>query len=153
MGTETDHRTPRPPPDAHGDAPSPSRLTVTFTGGESYRASSRGHELTVDQPLDAGGNDLGPTPVDLFVASLATCIAFYAGRYLTRHGVPRDGLRVDTEFGMAEDRPARVAHIRMRLTTPPGLTEPQKKALLAVVDHCTVHNSLRQPPDVQVELA
>ncbi|WP_372404473.1 OsmC family protein [Streptomyces luteireticuli] len=153
MSNGPGHRTRRPLPAAHGDAPAPNRLTVAFTGGESYRVSSRGHEFTVDQPPDVGGNDLGPTPVDLFVASLAACIAFYAGRYLTRHGMPRDGLRVDAEFDMATDRPARVARVRVRLAVPPGLTEDQERALLAVVDHCTVHNSLRQPPDVHMELA
>ncbi|MFF4223474.1 hypothetical protein ACX9I7_28690 [Streptomyces sp. L500] len=55
-----------------------STLTVTFAGGESYRVSSHSHGLTVGQPLDAGGTGLGPTPVDLFVTSPATRIAFYA---------------------------------------------------------------------------
>lgn len=134
------------------EARRPDTVEVTFTGGESYRITARGHEFGVDQPLDAGGNDIDPTPVELFVASLAACVGFYAGRYLARHDVPRDGLRVETEFEMADDRPARVASVRMRLTVPPGLTQARTKALLAVVDHCTVHNTLRQPPDVSVEI-
>ena len=54
----------------------------------------RGHRIMADRPSEAGGEDSAATPTELFVASLATCAAFYAGRYLTRHGYSRDGLGV-----------------------------------------------------------
>ena len=73
-------------------------LDVRFRTGESYEVSVRGHGFTVDQPVTAGGMDTAPTPTELFVASLATCVAFYAGRYLTRHGYSRDGLGVSVDF-------------------------------------------------------
>ena len=56
----------------------------------------------------------GPTPTELFVASLASCVAFYAGRYLTRHGLSREGLGVSVAYEMATDRPARVANIWLK---------------------------------------
>jgi len=40
--------------------------------------------------------------------ALASCVAFYVGRYLVRHGLERDGLRVTAKFAMAADRPAQV---------------------------------------------
>ncbi|KNE79304.1 MULTISPECIES: OsmC family protein [Streptomyces] len=128
------------------------KMTVNFLDGESYSVAVRGHEFTVDQPLDAGGDDLGPTPVELFTASLATCVGYYAGRYLARHGLPREGLRVETEFALAGDRPARVGEVRMRLVVPGELPEQRRKALAAVVNHCTVHNSIRQPPHVVIDV-
>jgi len=86
-------------------------MDVRYVAGESYEVSVRGHRVLVDQPADAGGLDTAPTPTELFVASLATCVAFYAGRYLTRHGYDRDGLAVSAGFEMASDRPARVSRI------------------------------------------
>jgi hypothetical protein len=51
---------------------------------------------------------------------------------------------------MSADRPARVDTITLRLLVP----QPhRRRALLAVVDHCTVHNSIRTPPEVRVTLA
>jgi len=66
-------------------------MEARWVAGEAYEVTVRGHRLVVDQPTDAGGQDSAPTPTELFVASLATCVAFYAGRFLTRHGYRRDG--------------------------------------------------------------
>jgi hypothetical protein len=38
-----------------------------------------------------------------FVAALATCAAFYAGRFLTRPGYSREGLAVSVGYDMASD--------------------------------------------------
>jgi putative redox protein len=128
------------------------RFEVTHVERDAYTVDIRGHRLQVDQPIEAGGTDTAPTPTELFAASLATCVAFYAGRYLHRHGLPQTGLRVRTEFAMATDRPARVASVRLVVVPPPGLPEQRRAALLAVVSRCTVHNTLHQPPEIDIEL-
>ena len=122
-------------------------------GGDRYAVQVRGHELIVDQPADAGGTDIGPTPVELFAASLASCVAHYAGGFLARHDVCREGLRVDMTWQMSPDRPARVASVTLQITPPPALPRERLPALLAVARACTVHNSLEQAPDVCIEIA
>jgi len=130
----------------------PGRLEVRYLAGESYAIDVRGHEVLVDQP-PPHGTDVAATPTELFVAALASCVAFYAGGYLTRHGVCRAGLRVAAEFEMATDRPARVSRVRLRLSVPPGLPAERRAGLVAVAAHCTVHNTVRQAPEVSIELA
>ncbi|MFI1415092.1 OsmC family protein [Streptomyces sp. NPDC020707] len=129
------------------------RLEVVHVDGDAYSTEVRGHRLQVDQPLEAGGSDTAPTPTELFAASLATCVAFYAGRYLHRHGLSQAGLRVRTEFTMATDRPPRVASMLLVIVPPPELPERRRAALLAVVSRCTVHNTLHEPPEIDIELA
>ncbi|ASW57831.1 OsmC family protein [Plantactinospora sp. KBS50] len=133
--------------------PDSAALDVRFVSGESYEVTVRGHTVRVDQPAGSGGADSAPTPVELFVASLATCVAFYAGRYLARHGLSRDDLGVTVDFRMATDRPARVAGVRLSLRVPADLPANRRAGLLAVASHCTVHNSLVTPPEVTIELA
>ena len=137
------------PPASAGDG---QGMDVRFVAGEAYEVAVRGHRLVVDQPADAGGQDSAPTPTELFVASLATCVAFYAGRYLTRHGYSRDGLAVSAGYDMASDRPARVGGICLTVRVPAGLPPERWAALRAVVSHCTVHNSLASPPSVSIDL-
>jgi putative redox protein len=128
-------------------------LSVTHQTGDRFQLRVRGHRLTCDQPLADGGTDQGPTPTELFVASLAACVGFYARRFLARHHLDAAGLRVEADFTMSPNRPARVATVTLRLLLPQPLAENRRRALLAVVDHCTVHNSLRTPPEVRVTLA
>jgi uncharacterized OsmC-like protein len=128
-------------------------MDVQFVGGESYEVAVRGHRVLVDQPVEDGGSDGAPTPTELFVASLATCVAFYAGRYLTRHGCSRDGLAVEVAFELATDRPARVSRVRLTVRVPADVPEERRPALAAVVSRCTVHNSLTSPPEVVIDLA
>ena len=127
-------------------------MDVRFMAGEAYEVRVRGHRVVVDQPAGAGGQDAAPTPTELFVASLATCVAFYAGRFLTRHGYSRDGLAVAAGYEMASDRPARVSNVRLTVRVPAGLPPGRWAALRAVASHCTVHNSLASPPSVSIDL-
>jgi putative redox protein len=129
------------------------QVDVSHIDGDEYEIRVRGHRLTVDQPVDAGGTDKAPTPTDLFAGSLAACVAFYAGRYLARHGFDRAGLRTHAEFDLATDRPARVAAIRITVQTPDGFPATRLPALAAVASHCTVHNTLANPPEVTVTVA
>jgi uncharacterized OsmC-like protein len=128
-----------------------SGISVYWTSGDSFVVDVRAHFLTTDQPYNAGGQDLGPTPVELFVVSLGACIGFFAERYMRRHEIDADGLRVQCRFQMAE-HPARVSCIDIHLALPAGFPPERLDGLRAVVDRCTVHNSMRQPPQVRVEL-
>lgn len=126
-------------------------VTVEHLDGERYAIGVRGHLITVDQPLADGGTDTAPTPTELLVASLASCVAFYAGRYLDRHGLSRRGLRVTTSFAMAADKPARIASMTVSVTAP-ALPPERQAAFLAVVNRCTVHNTLHQTPDIDIAI-
>jgi uncharacterized OsmC-like protein len=126
-------------------------VRVGHKDGDLFEIAIRQHLVLADQPLDDGGTDAAPTPTELFVAGLASCVAFYARRFLVRHGCPDSGLSVTATFTLAE-RPARVDEIRISVEAP-GLPEERRAALLAVAAHCTVHNSLEQPPAVSIEVA
>jgi len=129
-----------------------SDIHVRHEGGDRYRIRIRGHEVLVDQPVDDGGEDSAPTPTELFVAGLASCVGFYAGRFLRRHDLPTEGLAVDCGFEFAPDRPARVGKIELLVHLPEGFPQERRKALLSVIKHCTVHNSLQQSPEVGIGL-
>jgi putative redox protein len=141
-----------PVPPAVGALEDATLVEVAFVAGESYEAVVRGHRIAVDQPAGSGGNDSAPTPVELFVASLATCVAFYAGSYLTRHGYGRGDLTVSAGFVIASDHPARVSDIRVTVRVPANIPAKHRPALRAVARHCTVHNTLISKPSIMIEL-
>jgi uncharacterized OsmC-like protein len=51
------------------------------------------------------------------------------------------------------DRPARVGEINVSIEVPEGVPHERRAALLAVASHCTVHNTLEDPPAVSIDLA
>lgn len=127
-------------------------VVARWLGGDRFDLEMRGHVVTVDQPLDAHGEDTGPTPTELFIASLAGCVAFYARRYLRRHDLEGGGLTVRTTFTMAST-PSRVGSVDLAIDLPAGIPDEHRARLLAVASHCTVHNTLTVAPEVTVHLA
>ncbi|WP_432072749.1 OsmC family protein [Streptomyces wuyuanensis] len=126
-------------------------VAVVPLSGDAFEVTVRGHALRIDQPLGEGGQDTGPTPVEMFVASLATCVAHYAGRFLDRHGLDRGALRVTADHTMAADRPARVATLTVDVHVP-ELPPARAGALEAVASHCTVENTLQHPPTLMLRI-
>jgi putative redox protein len=126
-------------------------LAVTHLGGDRFEIAVRGHTITVDQPVADGGTDEAPTPTELFIAALASCVAFYARRFLARHDLPTDGLAVNATYSISP-RPARVGEIELVLRVPDGVPADRRDALFAVASHCTVHNSLETTPEVTIKM-
>ena len=128
------------------------QLRVEYESGDKFQIAVRQHSIRVDQPSADGGDDTAPTPTDLFIASLAACVGFYIHRFLSRHGHQVDGLAVTSEVEYAT-RPYRVSRISLGVSgvshLPPEVQEP----LLSVAARCSVHNSLRQPPEVSIAVS
>jgi putative redox protein len=128
-----------------------SNIVVRYLQGDRLMAEVRGHEVAADQPAADGGEDLAPTPTELFLTGLATCVGFYAERYLRRHDLDPTGLVIECDYDLSEVGPARVSEIRIAVTAP-GLPETRREAFARVIEHCTVRNSLMQPPAVTMDL-
>lgn len=126
-------------------------IRVTYQGGDRLLVAVRGHQIHSDQPVADGGDDSAPTPTELFLASLAGCVTFYAERFMRRHGLPTEGLVVACKYAWAAN-PMRIGEIDLAVDAP-GLPTEKREAFLRVVEHCTVHNTLRQPPEVRIRVS
>jgi putative redox protein len=122
-----------------------ARISAQHEAGDRFRISIRGHDVVVDQPRPS--SDDGPTPTELFVASLTACAAFYARRFLARHGLADGALTVWSTFEWAPDH-LRVSAIELHVQVPDGVPDMLEAALLRAVERCTVHESIRRTPVV-----
>ncbi|MDE3111394.1 MAG: OsmC family protein [Chloroflexota bacterium] len=111
-------------------------ITVQHEAKDRFRIDIRGHELFVDQPPPAS-DDTAATPTELFVASLASCAAFFGRRFLARHGLADAALTVSCDWDWAPDH-SRVDRVSMRIEVPEPLTPELEAGLLRAVDRCTV---------------
>src|ERR1035437_8661763 len=122
------------------DAEASRRVRVDYEAGDRFRIAVRQHTISVDQPASDGGEDTAPTPTELFIASLASCVAFSARRFAARHDIPTDGLAVPAEFSMASP-PARGGESTRQRQGPAELSPEQQAALLAGTARGTVHST------------
>ena len=100
----------------------------------------REHQVTVDEPLDAGGQDAGPDPQELLAASLASCTAITIEMYAARKGWDIGHVEVDVEYSPAERGCPTKFELVMRL--PADLPEEQFERLRAIAAKCPVHRAL-----------
>jgi len=65
------------------------KAVVESIGQVGSRTRVGDHELIFDQPGSVpGGEDRGPSPLDVLAASVAACAHYFAAAYLHGRGLP-----------------------------------------------------------------
>jgi putative redox protein len=100
----------------------------------------RDHQLTVDEPMDAGGHDTGPDPQELLAVSLASCTAITMEMYAARKGWDIGHVEVDVEYTPAERGCPTKFELVMRLAD--DVPEEQVERLRVIAAKCPVHRVL-----------
>ncbi|GKS60146.1 hypothetical protein YTPLAS18_36730 [Nitrospira sp.] len=127
-------------------------LSVAYRGGTKFHILSGAHVVVSDQPAEDGGTNAGMSPVELFVGSMVSCIAFFVARYCERHHIPCEGFVVDAEYDMVE-RPHRVGPMTVRIQLPATVNPSEQERLLRVAEGCTVHQTVLKPSAVHIRLS
>jgi uncharacterized OsmC-like protein len=127
-------------------------VKITQLDHVKFTIQARSHSIICDQPAENGGQDSGMTPPELMLASLGSCAAFYAVRYLKSRNLAESGVEVSVTAEKLK-QPARLDNFRIHVSCPVALTEEQTEALMRSVHHCLIHNTLLSPPEIQIELA
>jgi len=105
-----------------------------------HRVEMGGHELTVDEPRDEGGNDDGPTPQELLAASLASCTAITLEMYARRKGWEIGPVEVECEYSAPER--GQPTHFELMTRVQGACTEDQLERLKVIAAKCPVHRTL-----------
>jgi putative redox protein len=100
----------------------------------------RDHQFTVDEPLDAGGDDSGPDPQELLAVSLAACTAITLEMYAARKGWDIGHVEVDAEYIPAERGCPTKFELVLRL--PDNMPDDQVERLRVIAAKCPVHRVL-----------
>jgi putative redox protein len=119
-------------------------IAVSFPGGVAVEAGVRGHTVRTDQPAPLGA-DSAPSPFDLFLASIATCMGYYALRFCQEREIATAGLGLSLET-VRDEAQKRLSTIQVALTLPPGFPERYTEAIQRAVDQCAVKKHMVEPP-------
>lgn len=125
-----------------------STVRVTHVGADRYKVETRGHVVLTDQER-ADTIEIGPTPTELLVMSIACSAARRAVRYVRARGFTHEDLRVDCTWTMEGD-PPHVGKVDLTFTPSIWLTSADHADMLAAVRGGTVLNSPRNPPTIEI---
>lgn len=116
------------------------KATATRADGFRHTVKIRHHELTSDEPVDAGGSDDGPSPQELLAGSLASCTATTMEMYAQRKGWDIGGVEVECDYTPAERGcPTRFTLV---LKLPDRIPSDQVDRLRVIAAKCPVHRTL-----------
>lgn len=116
------------------------RAIAIRKGKYEHSVRIREHRVIADEPEDAGGDDLGPSPQELLAGALASCTAITVEMYAERKGWDVSGMEVDCDYQPAER--GRPTHFDLVLRLPESLTDEQVQRLKIIAAKCPVHRTL-----------
>lgn len=94
--------------------------------------------LTADEPIDAGGQDLGPSPHEILLAALGSCTAMTLRIYAARKGWELDSVDVRLT-GAREGAEYRITR---HVSVVGKIDDAARQRLLEIAQKCPVHKTL-----------
>jgi len=118
-------------------------------GKENYRTVvvSDSHNFVVDEPVAAGGKDLGPNPGELLSAALASCSTATVKMYADRKGWKVDEVLIEVDFerNLKLNKTTFTKNIQIK----GDLTDEQMEKLYEIAGRCPVHRILTGEIEIQ----
>jgi ribosomal protein S12 methylthiotransferase accessory factor len=122
-------------------------MKIYFPGGRRINAEYKGYTIETDQSLRSGGEGLHPNPLDLFKASLGTCIGFYVMRFCLEREIPLEWVHLDVDF-LEDDY---IESVLIKIIVDRQFPEKYLTAVVKATESCKVKKQLIHPPTYQIE--
>jgi putative redox protein len=124
---------------------------IVETGESAFAVSIdvSGHHLIGDEPVEQGGEDLGPAPYDLLLAALGECTAMTVRWYARQQNWPLERVEVTLTHakGTVEGKSAKTDHFAKTIRViGQDLSDEQREKLIAVAARCPVQRTLEGTP-------
>ena len=127
-------------------------ITVDFPGGTRVDAHFNSFTVCTDQPKEDGGEETAPAPFELFLASLATCAAYYVMGFCRNREIPAEGIRLIQRTEQNETTHM-VERIVIEIQLPEDFPEKYKPAVIRSAEKCLVKKHLEKPPAFDINIA
>jgi putative redox protein len=122
------------------------KIDVTFPGGKRVDAAIGGMLIRTDQTVENGGTETAPEPFELFLASIATCAGIYALEFCQARELSSEGMALTMHCEWDEKKHA-IEKMAIDLKLPPGFPDRYRKAIVRVMDLCSVKKHILNPPE------
>lgn len=112
--------------------------------------TTQGHSWVADEPLDAGGANMGPNPFDMLLASLGSCTSMTIRMYANLKEIPLEAVRVKLDHQRTDDGGSVVERI---IELEGDLNDAQKQRILEIADRTPVTRAVMGELTLNTKLA
>jgi uncharacterized OsmC-like protein len=109
------------------------------------RTEVRGFEIRSDEPPEYGGDNTGPMPTELFLASLASCFGMAVVHAARKQGIDLPDVTVRVTGSYEGQRFARI-RVEVVSSHPREQIEPLLKR---AISYCYISNTLLRQPQME----
>ncbi len=122
-------------------------VDIINNGSSGFKVRAGEYEFLADT------KGAGVTPPDALLASLGACIGVYCRKYAESARLKLSEFNITVDADFSDDPPARFKEIRAAIDLKKNqLNILQKKELLEFIKKCPVHNTLKNNPDIILEM-
>jgi putative redox protein len=145
-----------------GGSPGPASLAQTVTDDREWISARTGPSgfrtditagpfaFVADEPVALGGTGMGPTPYELLLAALSSCMAMTLRMYADRKGWPLESVRIMLRTERAHEKDCEnceasevgIPRVSRRIDLAGPLTDEQRTRLHQIADRCPVKQTL-----------
>ncbi len=118
-----------------------ARIVTTESMEQPYRTScTNGHSTWfADEPESNGGLDTAPTPSELLLSAIGTCVTITLRMYARRKEWPVEKIKLDLRLESVKKENGDIKHIIYETLYLTGeLTEEQKDRMKSLIPKCPV---------------
>ena len=123
------------------------------------RIQAGSHQLLADEAAPTG-NDLGPDPYALLLASLGACTAMTLQMYADHKKWPLESVKVRMSYERVhaedcvegEEVMRRVHRIERELSLEGDLSDEQRERLVQIAERCPIHRTLTEENEILTTL-
>ena len=127
------------------------RTATATIGNDLYKTelNARAHVVIADEPIEDGGNDLGPRPGDFVRMGLASCTAITLRMYANRKNWDVRKIHVSVSNGPFDGKTVYYTSVEIE----GNVDDDQRKRLLQIAKMCPVHKALTNPIEINTSLS
>jgi putative redox protein len=127
-----------------------AEVVVSSIGNLKQEIWSGRHTFVADEPVDAGGEDAGPSPYELLLGALGTCTSMTLQLYARRKGWPLEAVEVRLrhqrihaqDCADCETKEGYLDAIDKEIVVAGNLTPEQVERLGEIAHRCPVSQTL-----------
>jgi putative redox protein len=120
--------------------------------GFRTEVTAGGHHFFADEPVALGGTGTGPTPYEILLGALGSCMAMTLRMYADRKRWPLHGVRIhlrserahEKDCERCEEEEVGLPRVARRIELAGPLSDEQRDRLHQIADRCPVKQTLQR---------